>query len=348
MKKRKLRIGQIAPINLPIPPAKYGGTERIVEALANGLPDLGHEVFLFASAGSKTKSKLIPVVEKSLWMKGVTHFTPYISYEMSLVIREARRLKLDILHDHVGPRSLAMYGAIDMPIVHTQHVPLNPDRAWAYKKLNAKLVSISNNQRKDAPDLNYVATVYNGTDTGIFKFQEKHKDYFLFLGELSPRKGIMEAIQTAKTLRAHLVVAGRVPQIFQKEDYAFFKKYVAPELANSKITYVGEVDHHKAAKLYGGAKATLFPIKWEEPFGLVMIESMSCGTPVIAFHRGSVPEVIETGYNGFVVNNVSQMVAAAKKIDQISRFDCRQSVEKHFSNERMVENYEKLYYRLAR
>jgi len=162
---KKLRIGQIAPLNVPIPPKKYGGTERIIDALCRGLTERGHEIFLFAPADAKTKGQIIPIIPKSIWTTDrIQEPTPYYSYEMAVIARETSRLKLNILHDHIGPFSLALYGCINtnVPIIHTLHVPLNKHRAWAYRKLNAKLISISDNQRKDAPRLNYIATIYNG------------------------------------------------------------------------------------------------------------------------------------------------------------------------------------------
>ena len=370
---RKLRIGQIAPLNVPIPPKKYGGVERIVDTLCRGLSENGHKIFLFAAADAKTtKGQIIPITPKSLCTNEIREATPYYSYGMAVVAKEARRLKLDIIHDHVGPFSLALYGCLNIPIIHTLHVPMNIHRAWAYQKLNSNLISISNNQRKVAPRLNYVATVYNGTDTNLFQFSLNPRDYFLFLGELAERKGVREAIAVAKQLKLKLLIAGRIPlQIpSQIKDYIFFQKYVKPELSHERIKYVGEVTSKEASKLYGNARATLFPISWEEPFGLVMTESMSCGTPVIAFACGSVPEVIRDGETGFIINpsdkdirgnwiiKKSGMDGFLKAVKQIYNMpsseyqnmcrNCRKHIERKFSIKRMIDEYEKVYYEVVK
>jgi len=368
---KKLRIGQIAPLNVPIPPKKYGGTERIIDALCRGLSKRGHKIFLFAAADAKTGGQIIPIVPKSLWTNKIKETAPYYSYEMNIILRQTPRLKLDILHDHLGPLSLALYEGINIPIVHTLHVPINKDRAWAYKKLNSKLISISNNQRKDDPRLNYVATIYNGTDTNMFRFNHNPKNYLLFLGEMVERKGVREAILAAKKNKLKLVIAGRIPlETNQLKDYSFFQKYVKPELNRGYIKYAGEVASEKASELYGNAKATLFPIRWEEPFGLVMTESMSCGTPIIAFARGSVPEIIKDGETGFIVNSshkdirgnwiikktgLAGMVEAINKIYDMStddylemRKNCRKHIENNFTLEKMVDGYEKVYHKILK
>lgn len=368
---KKLRIGQIAPLNVPIPPKKYGGAERIIDALCRGLSKRGHKIFLFAAADAKTGGKIIPITPKSLWTNEIREATPYYSYEMNVILQKSPYLKLDILHDHLGAFSLALYGGLNIPILHTLHVPTNKHRAWAYRKLNSKLVSVSNNQRKDAPRLNYVTTIYNGIDTNLFRFNPNPKDYLLYLGELVERKGVREAILTAKKLKLKLVIAGRVPiQTSQMKDYSFFQKYVKPELNRGRIEYAGEVVSEKVSKLYGDAKATLFPIQWEEPFGLVMTESMSCGTPIIAFARGSVPEIIKDGKTGFIVNfspndirgnwivkktGIRGLCDAIKRIYvmpedkyQKMRQDSRAHVEENFTVEKMVENYENVYRKILK
>ena len=369
---KKLRIGQIAPLNVPIPPKKYGGTERIIDALCRGFSKRGHKIFLFSAGDAETCGKIIPITKKGIWSKEFKETTPYYSYEMAVVAKEASRFKLDILHDHLGPFSLSLYGCLKIPILHTLHVPLNESRAWAYKKLNSRLISISNNQRKDAPGLNYIATVYNGTDENLFKFNQKPNDYLLFLGELVERKGVREAILIAKRLGVKLLIAGRISlqTPSQIKDYLFCQKYVKPELNRNNIKYAGEVGGEKTVKLYQEAKATLFPICWEEPFGLVMIESMATGTPVVAFARGSVPEVIKDGETGFIINSSSKdirgkwiikktglagMIEAVNKIYSMPgsdylkmRENCRKHVEKNFTVEKMVDGYEKVYEKILK
>ncbi len=346
---KKLKIGQISPINLPVPPEKYGGTEKIIYWLCQELTNRGHQVVLFAAEDSKVKSKLCPILKKSLWKMNVTESAPYYAYEMAIVAKKSKELKLDILHDHLGPWSLALYGQVKTPIVHTLHVPMSSkDRIWVYKKLKAKLVSISYAQRKPAPNLNYVANIYNGIDLDSFPFNPKPKNHFIWVGELSPRKGILEVIKIAKSAKIKLVLIGKIPPKAQKSDYVFFKKYIEKELNKNNIKFLGEKKREELGKYYGQAKAFLFPLQWEEPFGLVMTESMASGTPVIAFHRGSVPEVIKDGETGFIVKNVAGAIAALKKIDQIERAACREHVKNLFSKEKMVDEYEKLYYKLLK
>ena len=352
MKKRKLRIGQISPLNIAIPPPKYGGTERVIYNLCEGLTKRGHEVVLFGTGADKTSAKLYPIFPKGLWsLPQESEKTSYYTYAMSKIARAARKYQLDVLHDHLGPLALSLYGMADrIPIVHTLHVPTNNDRAAIYKLLGARLVSISNNQRKPYPRLDYIATVYNGVDTDIYAFHALSKEYMLFVGEMSTvkrNKGILEAIAVAEKTEKHLIVAGKVPSPNQKEDYAALRERVAPALKKKCVTYVGEVNEKQLVPLYQNAKAVLFPIQWEEPFGLVMIEAMACGTPVIAFQRGSVPEVIVDGKTGYIVSTANEMARAVSRIDQIDRGMVRKYTEDNFSKERMVDEYEKLYYELC-
>lgn len=353
---KKLRIGQISPINLPVPPKKYGGTEKIIYWLCQEFHKRGHKVFLFGTGNSKVNCKIIPIVKKGLWEMKQKNSNYYYNVEMAIIAKKVRELKLDILHDHLGPASLPLTG-LDIPIIHTLHVPFSDkSRIWAYNKLKSKLVSISNNQRKPAPKLNYIATVYNGIDISSFTFNPKPKEHFIWVGELSPRKGILEVIQIAKKARIKLFIIGKIPPKRQSRDYKFFKTYVEKKLNQGDIRYLGEFTRKSIVKYYQNAKAFLYPLQWEEPFGLTMAESMACGTPVIAFKRGSVPEVIKDGKTGFVVKpfnkngnvNYKDFISAIKKIDMIDRKDCRKWVEQKFSVERMIDDYEKLYYKLTK
>jgi len=353
---KKLRIGQISPLNLPIPPKKYGGAERIIYFLCEELKKSGHEVFLFGTKNSKVNCHLLPILEKGLWETKPRDYAPYYAFQMAFVAKKSRELKLDILHDHLGPWALTLYGQTKIPIIHTLHVPFkNKDRIWAYKKLNSKLVSISFSQRKPAPNLNYVANIYNGIDVASSPLNLKPKNYFCWVGELSPRKGIYEVIKIAKMTKINLFLAGRIPPPQQKKDYLFFKKYIEKELNKGKIKYLGELSEKGLKIVYKNAIAFLYPLQWEEPFGLTVIESMACGTPVIAFKRGSMLEVIKNKKTGFLVSpfkrnkvNYEDFLYAIKKIDQVSRKDCREWVKENFDKEKMVENYEKLYYRILK
>ncbi len=355
---RKLRIGQISPLNLPVPPKKYGGTERIVFWLCEELKRLGHEVFLFGSGDSKVSCKLIPIVKKSLWVsKDIKEHSVYYALQLAQVAQLSAKLKIDILHDHLGPLTLALYGQVKIPIVHTLHVPFQQreDRIFAYQKLKAKLVSISFAQRRPAPHLNYVANIYNGIDLTEFPFKKNPQDYFIWVGELSPRKGILEVIQIAKMAKIRLILAGRIPPPTQRGDFEFFQKNIKKELNKGKVGYVGELSRKKLAFFYQRAIAFLYPLQWEEPFGLTMVEAMACGTPVIAFKRGSVPEVVKDKVTGFVIppfkgkqQNFDGFLEAIENIFQIKREDCREWVEKNFTKEKMAKAYEKVYYKLVK
>lgn len=352
---KKLKIGQISPLNLPIPPKKYGGTERIIFWLCEELKKLGHKVFLFGTKDSKISCKLIPIIDKSLWMaKNIKDHIPYYALEMVKIAKLSKEFKFDVLHDHLGPLSLTLYGQVNIPILHTLHIPFKgKDRIWVYQKLNAKLISISFSQRKPAPNLNYVANIYNGIDISEFPFNKKPKNYFFWTGELSPRKGILEVIKIAKLAKLKLILAGRIPLPQQRDDFVFFQKYIKKELNKKKIQYVGELSSKKLAYYYKNAIAFLYPLQWEEPFGLTMVESMACGTPVIAFKRGSVPEIVKNKITGFVIEsfkkgqqNFEDFIEGIENISQIKRENCREWVEKNFTKEKMVKEYEKLYYKI--
>jgi glycosyltransferase involved in cell wall biosynthesis len=227
------------------------------------------------------------------------------------------------------------------------------DRIFVYKKLKAKLVSISFAQRKPAPNLNYIANIYNGIDISKFSFNKKPKNYFIWVGELSKRKGILEVIEIAKRAKINLYIAGRIPSSKQTEDYQFFKKFVEKRLNKGRIKYLGELSQRQLSFYYRNAIAFLYPLQWEEPFGLAMVEAMACGTPVIAFERGSVPEVVKDKLTGFVIKpfkkgkqNFEDFIFAIENISNIKRENCREWVEKNFTKERMAKEYERVYYKV--
>lgn len=343
---KKLKIAQIAGLNIPVPPPKYGGSEKVIYWISEELVRRGHEVYLFATANSKTSGHLVPIVEKGLWDIKPDDDLAYYATEMAIVGQYMQQEQFDIVHDHIGPWSLALYGQSATPIVHTLHVPFEQNRIWAYKKLNAKLISISHAQRKPAPDLNYIANIYHGIDVENFPFRDSSGEYFLWVGELSERKGAVQAIEVAKKADIPLLMIGRIPTthtIYQKRDYEFFQRHIEPELNKGNIIYGGEKTPEELKSIYEKASALLFPLQWEEPFGLIYIEAMACGTPVITFNRGSAPEVIKDGVTGYVVDTVDEMVDAIKKVDQIDRKACREWVEQNFTIQKMVDSYEKTF-----
>jgi len=224
---------------------------------------------------------------------------------------------------------------LKIPVFHTLHLPIYQELAEVYKKTDARLITISDNQRKNFPALNYATTIYNGIDLKNFDFSKKPKNYFLFAGKIRPSKNPLDAIKAVKKSGEKLLLIGKI------SDERYFKSKIKP-LLSKNITYLGEVSVLKIKQIYAGAKALLFPIKWQEPFGLVMIEAMASGAPVIAYPAGAVPEVVKDKETGFIVKNLNEMEKAIKNIDKIDRRRCRERVGKYFSAEKMVDDYEKI------
>jgi len=336
----------IAPVYASIPPTKYGGTEYIIYILTEGLVKRGHKVTLFASGDSKTSAKLVSVCPRALKYGKLRDKIPEEDNNLYLLLNIAEALKTadnyDIIHDHNYYNTHFFESFIKKPIIHTLHLELPakdkfPQRyniLIKYRK--SHFVSISNSQRT-IPQLNYVKTIYNGIDVKKFPFNKNPKDYLIWVGKICKIKGTAEAIRVAKKTGKKLLLIGK---IFEKE---YFMNKIKPHIDGKKILYLGEMNRYKAANYVKNAIALLNPINWSEPFGLVMIESMACGTPVIAFNRGSVPELIVDGKTGFIVNNVNQMAKAVKKVDKINRTDCRDHVEKKFNVEKMVDEYIEVY-----
>ena len=344
---RKLKIAQIAPLWFPIPPKKYGGIERIIHFLTEELVKKGHKVTLFAAGGSKTKAKLVSVSEKGIIPMGISWYDYWWNlFSHSRAFEMAK--EFDIIHCHWIIMGGFFQKLVKPPVIHTMHNIMGElDLRWKifeYYKNDLNLVFISKSERKNTPvkiKNNWI--VYNGIDLSNFKFNPKPKDHFVWIARISPDKGAKEAIEIAKKAGVKLILAGQI----QPHRQEYFNKEIKPEL-NSKIKFIGEISEKEFSEFYGQAKGCLYPINWEEPFGLIMTESMACGTPVIVFDRGSAKEVVEDKKTGFVVKNIQQAVEAVKKIDQIKRQDCRKRVEDNFSKEQMVENYEKIYYEILR
>lgn len=344
MKKTK-KIAILGPIGIAMPPRKQGGIEWMVHYLSEGLKQNGWPLLLFAPKTTKTKVKLVPVCEK-----------PIAEYKLGKEAEASRRLRMelsilkntkieilkrkkqiDLVFNHMveGGLFADLEKELGVPVYHVLHLPLYQELAQIYQKTKAKLISISNNQRKRFPRLNYRATIYNGIAVEQFLFSKKAGDYFLFAGKMRKSKNPLDAIKAAKIAKEKLILVGKI------SDREYFLKKIKPRL-NKKIVHLGEVSFSQIKKLYSKAKALLVPINWEEPFGLVMIESMASGTPVIAFNKGSVPEVIKDKETGFVVNNVRSMARAMKQVDMIKRENCRKHVIDNFSHEKMIKEYEKI------
>lgn len=345
--KKKLRIAQIAPLWVRIPPKKYGGIELIIKYLCDELTNRGHKVTLFASGDSLTKAKLQSLRKKPLLDDGIKWTNQaFTLLNISQVYEHAD--DFDIIHGHNDIYDLFFAHLSKTPTIHTMHNPLlakgkdEPRKKVFeyYKKRN--YVNISESQKKiSAVKLNFIRTVYNGIDISQFKFNETPDEHFVWIARVDKYKGIGNAIQAAEKADATLTMAGRLD--YTQKDY--FAKEIKPHL-NKKITFIGEIGGKQKSHFYRNAKALLYPIMWNEPFGLVMIEAMACGTPVIAFDYGSVREVVKDGKTGFVVKTIPEMVRAMKKINTIDRRECRKWVEEKFSITAMVDGYEEVYERI--
>lgn len=340
-----MKIALLAPFEESVPPEKYGGTELIVFYLAEILSKRGHDVFLFATESSKTTANLIPIfpqaIRKEVYALDMKKREAIKYIGVGKVINELKKLDIDIIHNHIGWRFLPFAPLFSMPTLTTLHGPLNTGyQKFVYEQFKeANFVSISNSQRKFLPSLNYAATIYNGIDIKTLKFSNKPKDYFAFLGRMSPEKGPVQAIRIAKKAGVKLKVAAKVDAV----DAEFFMKEVKPLIDNKQIVFLGEIDPSKKSDFLRNARGLIAPIQWEEPFGLFFIEAMACGTPVITLKRGSAPEVVKDGESGFVLENINDAAKAVKNVDQIKRGNCRKWVEENFTAEKMVENYEKIY-----
>lgn len=346
-----MKIAQVAPLWENIPPPLYGGTERIVYNLTEGLIAQGHEVTLFAAGTSKTKAKLMSVYPRPLFRDHI----PWTNIMYPLLnITEAfdREKECDIIHVHLNKSSDYLALPLAVPIKHkvvfTLHFPYpagqkRTDRHEVFQKYkDLRYVSISNSQRRGGENMNWIRTVYNGIDLSPFRFNEKPKDYLLWLGKFNPDKGTREAIQAAKKSGRKIKIAGAIDRL-EGADFDYWDKEIKPLIDDIQVQFVGEVNDIKKNELYGNAYAFLNPIQWNEPFGLVMVEAMATGTPVISFKNGAAPELIKDGETGYLVDTVDEMVESIGKIDRIDRKICRLHVEKHFTKEIMTENYEKIY-----
>jgi glycosyltransferase involved in cell wall biosynthesis len=336
-----MRIAQVAPLWERVPPPAYGGIELVVGLLADELVRRGHEVTLFASGDSITLAKLESVHPQALRLdKTVKEYDVYAMLQLSRVYEQAS--EFDIIHSHMGCAALPYANFVKTPTVHTLHGTFTPDNEKLYVHAQSQpYVSISNAQREPRLNLNCIATVYNGIDPSTYKFHQAPQDppYLAFVGRLSPEKGPHLAIEIARRSGWRLKMAGKVDAV----DVDYFEREIKPLIDDKQIEYLGEATHEQKTALMAGAVVTLFPITWREPFGLVMVESMATGTPVIAMSMGSTPEVIDHGKTGFLCQSVEECVAAIDKAAQLNRHGCREHVLNHFSVQQMTDGYEAVY-----
>jgi glycosyltransferase involved in cell wall biosynthesis len=331
-----MRIAVLAPAWFAVPPTGYGGIEWVVSLLADGLADAGHDVTLFASGDSRTRAKLAAVFPEAP-SRQIGRTVWELRHALSCF---GRADEFDVINDHTGVLGATLGATTTTPVVHTVHGPLEGEPGELYEQIakvapRVGLISISMNQRKPKPHLNWIANCHNALDFSVYPCKPHRGDYLLFLGRLSPDKGAHRAVAVAMETGLPLKLAGKMQEPKERE---YFHELVEPHLVNG-IEYLGEVTHGEKVELLQNARATLFPIEWEEPFGLVMIESMACGTPVIATRWGAVPEVIDDGRSGIIVDSYREMPAALEHADQLDPLELRHYVEQEFSPQRMVNDY---------
>ncbi len=330
-----MRIAQVAPLFESVPPKYYGGTERVVSYLTDELVRQGHDVTLFASGDSDTQATLVPVSHRSLRLD--KHCVDELAHHILLLERVVlAQDDFDVIHWHLGHMQFPIARRLRTPHVSTQHGRLDLSDLMGLYSAFRELpnVSISDDQRRPMPWMNWVNTVYHGLPEQLYKFHETPGEYFAFLGRISPEKRVDRAIEVAKRMGVPLKIAAKVDKI----DVEYFETTIHPLLDNPLIEFIGEIGEGEKSKFLGHAAALIFPIDWPEPFGMVMIESLACGTPVIAYRQGSVPEVITHGIDGFVVTNIADAVTAAASTT-IDRRKCRETFETRFSVSKMASNY---------
>ena len=341
-----MKIAQIAPLAESVPPRLYGGTERVVSYLTEELVRLGHEVTLFASGDSQTSARLMPCAPRALRLDpGVIEALPHLVLMLEQVRKRAH--EFDVLHFHVEHLHLPLFRPIARKTVTTLHGRLDlPDLHPLYGEFgDMPLVSISDSQRRALRSANWVGTVHHGLSAEVCPYNPSPRgEYFAFLGRVSPEKGLERAIEIACRAGVRLRIAAKI----DAADERYFRSCIAPRLAHPLIEFVGELDEPQKPAFLGNARALLFPIDWPEPFGLAMIEAMSCGTPVIAWPRGAVPEIVEHGVTGLIVRSLDEAVAAARNVGGIDRLQVRERFEERFSAARMAHDYLAVYRALGK
>jgi glycosyltransferase involved in cell wall biosynthesis len=340
-----LRIAQISPLYEAVPPNGYGGTERVVSWLTEALVAAGHELTLFASADSRTAARLVPCAPHALRSDPRAH-DPIASHLLMLERAFRRAEEFDVIHAHVDylafpfarrvacPTLTTLHGRLDLPVLQ----PLFRE----YRE--QRVVSISDDQRRPLPHAGWEATIHHGLPPDLFEFHAEPDDYLAFLGRISPEKRVDRAIEIALRAGRRLKIAAKI----DAADGAYYEREIRQLFEHPLVEYVGELGDADKNELLGQAAGVLFPIDWPEPFGLIMIESLACGTPVIAWPQGSVPEVIEDGVSGFLCGDVDAAVRAVGELEKLDRRRCREAFEARFTAERMARDYAAVYRRLCR
>lgn len=340
-----MRIAQIAPLYEAVPPKLYGGTERVVSFLTEELVALGHSVTLFASGDSVTAAELEAVCQQALRLDTSIR-DPFAPHVLLLEAARRRAEQFDVMHFHMDYLPFSLFSRQETPFVTTLHGRLDlPELKPIFKAFpNVPVVSISDHQRRALPGAHYIGTVHHGLPAGLLTPQEGMRPrYLAFLGRIAPEKGPEHAIRIARACGIPLKIAAKT----DKADQSYFDSVIRPMLGDGGVEMVGEISDAEKPAFLSGAVALLMPIVWPEPFGLVMIEAMACGTPVIAFNRGSVPEIIDDGVTGYIVEDEAGAVAAVSRLDHLSRKRVRSEFMARFTARRMAEDYVALYRDLA-
>jgi glycosyltransferase involved in cell wall biosynthesis len=338
-----MRIAQVAPLFESVPPKYYGGTERVVSYLTEELVSQGHDVTLFASGDSVTKARLVAGCQRSLRLD--KQCIDKLAHQTVMLERVFQRAtEFDIVHFHVDYLHFPLSRREPITNVTTLHGRLDiPDLVPLYQEFrDMPVVSISNAQREPLPWANWQATVYHGLPADLYRFRPEPGSYLAFVGRISPEKRVDRAIEIAKRVQIPLKIAAKVDPV----DRHYFKSTIKPLLCEPLVEFIGEIGEREKDKFLGNAYALLLPIDWPEPFGLVMVEAIACGTPVIAYRDGAVPEVIEEGHTGFIVEDLDDAVEAVRHVPELSRKRCREVFEERFTAARMARDYVKVFERL--
>jgi glycosyltransferase involved in cell wall biosynthesis len=338
-----MRIAQVSPLYESVPPKLYGGTERVVSFLTEALVDLGHEVTLFASADSRTRATLVPCAARALRLDA--HCRDPLARHLAMLEQVVERApEFDVVHFHLDYLSFPHVRRCGIPHVATMHSRLDVDDLQPLFRTFADvpLVSISDAQRAPLPFANWCGTVYHGLPLDLYRFRAKSAGYLAFLGRFSPEKRVDRAVEIARRLDLPLKVAAKI----DGKDLEYYEREVKPLLADPHVEFVGEIGEKEKGDFLGDAAALLFPVDWPEPFGLVMIEAMACGTPVVGFRCGSVPEVMRDGVSGYVVDTLDGAVEATAHALELPRKRCRAYFEARFAAPRMANDYLAVYERL--
>lgn len=340
-----MRIAQVAPLYESVPPRLYGGTERVVSWLTEKLVSLGHDVTLFASGDSVTNARLVPACKKALRLDPEC-IDPLAHHTLMVERVFSQAEEFDLIHFHIDYLHFPLTRRVQVPCITTLHGRQDlPDLIPLYKEFaEVPLVSISDAQRQPLPWVNWVRTVYHGLPASSLSLNEGGEGYLAFLGRISPEKGLDRAIEIAIRSGMKLKIAAKI----DRGDRDYFAREIRPLLDHPLIEFIDEITASEKQDFLGNAAALLFPIEWPEPFGLVMIEALACGTPVIAHPFGSVPEIIPEGVGGFLVRDIDEAVEAVKRLGEIDRRECRRHFELNFTDDRMARDYVKLYNHLIR